>query len=156
MIHRDDGFIKFLNNYNIKNPYKDPGFAVVFEEYECAFPPQRKILVVDTKLNCFDIEISWDPDDVVLASELVFFILQQTEFQDESLHSYLSKEEVFEQVINKKNKNIKLYTKNDYDGLVIRYTLAYIIDSKHPDEWFRSIEINSYSKSNNDNKNNKK
>ena len=156
MIHRDDDFIKFLNNYDIKNPYKDPGFAVIFEEYEFVFPLQRKILRAYTKLNCFSIEISWDSGNEILASELVYFVMQQTEFHNESFHSYLTKKEVFVRIIDKKIKNIRLYTKNDNDGPVIQHTLAYVIDSEHPDEWFRSVEINSYFKSNNGGRNNKK
>jgi hypothetical protein len=44
-------FINYVSQFTNDNPYKDPGFSTVFEEYQHVLPKERVILGSKTEIR---------------------------------------------------------------------------------------------------------
>lgn len=141
---RDVKFIDYLKKEKYpNNPFTDQGFYFVFEEFEIKLPSKRQILNVGVEVNVSFFKIKLKFNKIINITELVYYTLCNSNYflKEKIINDKIEIIKYLNYLINNNKNEVMFESRDENDHLILSHTLAYCIDSYHPDNYYKKKEL---------------
>lgn len=129
----------------VRNPYVDYGYALIFEEIDKPITSPRLINYVRVCCDVVSLDISGPLEEVVTVVDLLFHILNFTNFKSPEFdtRSY-ERGEIYDTIKKLPSFNFSFLPSDEFDHLEFQHTLIYVLSSKYEDSYYRKLMLESF------------